>query len=100
MRGSIAPGASEQFLDRQPDVPRDLTQQSGRNVAADMEGDSGHATIRVAELFVRTALPNLGEAKSLEEARDHLPGASGQAAWPRLSPSTGTNTAAYLCPQD
>ncbi len=98
MRGSIAPGASEQFLDRQPDVPRDLTQQSGRNVAADMEGDSGHATIRVAELFVRTALPNLGEAKSLEE-RDHLPGLQDRRLGHGLVLRC-TNTAAYLCPQD
>lgn len=46
-------------------------QQRGRDVSPLMKRGRGDTAIRVPELFVRAALPNLSEPKALEKAH-HL----------------------------
>jgi hypothetical protein len=47
-------------------IGRDLPQQRGRDIATCVKRNSGTATIRVPELLVRAALPDLYETVGLK----------------------------------
>ncbi len=51
-----------EFLGREADVLRDLSEQDGGEVAALMHRHGGPATVRVPELHVRAALAHVHEA--------------------------------------
>jgi hypothetical protein len=63
---------SHELGNRHPDVPADLAEQSGRNVAARVHGHGRHPTVGVPKLLVGAALPDLDEPESLK-AGDDLP---------------------------
>ena len=64
----------------------DLAQERGRDVAARVDWNSRATAVRMPELLVRTALPDLRKAVGLEQS-DDLPGlenrqgSQGQATW-------------------
>ncbi len=53
-----------------PDIPADLSQEKGRDVATSMERNRSAPAVRVAILFMRASLPNLHEAHRLQRTRD------------------------------
>jgi hypothetical protein len=48
------------------DIGRDLAQQRGRDIPTCVERNRGAATVRVPELLVRAALPDLRETVGLK----------------------------------
>jgi hypothetical protein len=62
----------DELLDRYFDVVASLSEQRRRYVSTRMHGNRCDASIRVAELLVRTSLPDLYEPESLQP-RDDLP---------------------------
>jgi hypothetical protein len=63
----------EKLVNCHPDVVGNLAEQNGREIPAFVEGNRGTAPVRVAELLVRSDLPDFHEAKRLEDA-DNLAG--------------------------
>jgi len=63
--------AREELSDRETDVASDLPQKGRGDVSGPMEGNGRRATVSMAELLVRSALPDLHEPEPLEQ-RDHL----------------------------
>jgi hypothetical protein len=62
--------ASEQFPHVHPDVPRDLAQEAGRDIASRVERDGRRATVWVPVLLVRAALAHFHEADPFEQSDD------------------------------
>jgi len=60
----------EQIIDAQTDVPGDLAQQGRREVAASVKRHRGRATIGVAKLLVRTALPHFVKTGHQQNGND------------------------------
>jgi hypothetical protein len=61
----------QEASDIQSDVLRDLTEEDGREVTPRMIRDGRRPTVRMSELAVRSALLNLCETESLQDA-DHF----------------------------
>jgi hypothetical protein len=63
--------SGQQLVHREPNVARNLAKECRRDVTPRMEGNGRDATVRMAELLVRTALADFREAGPLEQ-RDHF----------------------------
>ncbi len=64
------PLRSNELLDTHADVPRDLPEQRGRDVASCVERHRRDPTVFVPELLVRSTLANFDEAEALEYGHD------------------------------
>ena len=60
----------EKLTDGESCIFCDPTQQEWRNVSAGVERDGGTSSIRMTELLVRPALPDLGKAEPLQDRDD------------------------------
>ena len=61
----------EKLTDGATGVFCDPSQQQGRDISTRVEKDGCASSIRMTELLVRTTLPDLGEAETLQN-RSHL----------------------------
>lgn len=60
----------EKLTDGESCIFYDPTQQEWRNVSAGVEGDGSASSVRMTELLVRPALPDLGRAETLQDRDD------------------------------
>ena len=61
---------TEQLLDRDPDIARNLAQEWWQNIPASVEGDRSSAPIGVSILAMRSTLTRLQETEPLKERDD------------------------------
>ena len=60
----------EKLTDGESCVFYDAMQQEWRDVSTGVEGDGGASSVRMTELLVRPALPDLGQAEMLQNRGD------------------------------
>ena len=82
----------QQLIDSEANVPRDLAEKRGRNVARAVERHRRAAAIRVTELLVRTPLPDLGEPMRLQQRHDFAWLQNWDAAHPQATWMVRTST--------
>jgi hypothetical protein len=76
----------QQLVDSETNVPRDLAEKRGRDISRAVEWHRRATAIRMTELLVRTALPDLGEPVREQQCHDfarlqNWDAAHSQATW-------------------